>query len=88
MPERALEFASYQAMIACVIAGTGFAIVPMSVLAALQATEMVNRHALPKAVSKNRTHLVWRGQPSLALEGLISLLQSAQTALLTSPEAA
>lgn len=88
VPERALEFASYQAMIACVIAGTGFAIVPMSVLVALQATEKVNRHALPKAVSKNRTHLVWRGQPSLALEGLISLLQSAEQPLLTSPKAA
>ena len=28
MPERVLEFASYQAMIACVAAGTGFAVVP------------------------------------------------------------
>ena len=28
MPERVLEFASYQAMIACVAAGTGYAIVP------------------------------------------------------------
>lgn len=78
MPERALEFASYQGMIACVAAGTGFAIVPMSVLVALQATDKVNRHALPKAVSKNRTHLVWRGQPSLALQGLIKLLQAAE----------
>lgn len=81
MPERALEFASYQGMIACVAAGTGFAIVPMSVLEALQATEKVNRHALPKAVSKNLTHLVWRGQPSLALEGLTSLLQSVELPL-------
>lgn len=81
MPERALEFASYQGMIACVAAGTGFAIVPMSVLVALQATEKVNRHALPKAVSTNLTHLVWRGQPSLALDGLTSLLQSAELSL-------
>ena len=28
MPARSLEFASYQAMIACVAAGTGFAVVP------------------------------------------------------------
>lgn len=88
MPERALEFASYQGMIACVAAGTGFAIVPMSVLVALQATEKVNRHVLPKAVSRNRTHLVWRGQPSLALEALISLLQSAEQPLLAVPEPA
>lgn len=76
MPERALEFASYQGMIACVAAGTGFAIVPKSVLVALQATEKVNQHTLPERFATNRTHLVWRGQPSLALEGLIKLLQA------------
>lgn len=76
MPERALEIASYQGMIACVAAGTGFAIVPKSVLIALQATEEVNQHPLPEWVSTNRTHLVWRGQPSLALEGLINLLKA------------
>ena len=80
MPERVLEFASYQGMIACVAAGTGFAIVPMSVLVALQATEKVNRHALPKTVSRNQTHLVWRGQTSLALDGLIGQLQAAEPA--------
>jgi DNA-binding transcriptional LysR family regulator len=81
IPQRVLEFASYQGMIACVAAGTGFAIVPKSVLVALHATEKVNQHALPKRVSTNCTHLVWRGQASLALEGLIKLLQTtAQTA--------
>ena len=76
MPERALEFASYQGMIACVAAGTGFAIVPKSVLLTLQATEKVNQYPLPKRVSTNRTHLVWRGQPSLALESLLNLLRT------------
>jgi len=76
MPERALEFASYQGMIACVAAGTGFAIVPKSLLVALGATEKVSQHLLPDRVAKNRTHLVWRGQPSLALEGLINLLRA------------
>lgn len=75
MPERVLEFASYQGMIACVAAGTGFAIVPKSVLVALQATDKVTQHALPERFSRNRTHLVWRGEPSLALAGLIELLQ-------------
>jgi DNA-binding transcriptional LysR family regulator len=78
-PERALEFASYQGMIACVAAGTGFAIVPKSVLVALQATEKVSQHPLPERVSTNRTHLIWRGQPSLALVGLINLLQAQDT---------
>lgn len=79
LPARALEFASYQGMIACVAAGTGFAIMPKSVLVALQATEKVNQHSLPDRFSTNRTHLVWRGQPSLALEGLINLLQAQGT---------
>lgn len=79
MPERALEFASYQGMIACVAAGTGFAIVPKSVLVTLQAKEKVTQHPLPERVSTNRTHFVWRGQPSLALERLINLLQAQDT---------
>lgn len=78
MPDRALEFGSYQGMIACVAAGTGFAIAPKSVLIALNATDKVNQHALPPRVSTNRTHLVWRGEPSLALKGLIRQLQSAE----------
>lgn len=75
MPGRTLEFASYQGMIACVAAGTGFAIVPQSVLQTLQATQKVNQHPLPERVARNQTHLVWRGEPSLALVRLAGLLQ-------------
>lgn len=75
MPERALEFASYQAMIACVAAGTGFAIVPQSVLAALRVTDEIRQHDLPEWYSRNHTHLIWRGQPSLALQSLMSVLR-------------
>ena len=71
---RVLEFGSYQGMIACVAAGTGFAIVPQAVLGALQAADKVARHRLPEAIAVNRTHLVWRGEASLALEGLIEML--------------
>jgi DNA-binding transcriptional LysR family regulator len=71
---RVLEFGSYQGMIACVAAGTGFAIVPKSVLGALEAAGKVSQHRLPERIAANRTHLVWRGQPSLALAGLIALL--------------
>jgi len=74
MPERILEFASYQAMIACVAAGTGFAVVPKSVLGALRATGSVRQHALPKRFSHNRTYIVWSGDPSPSLNGLLTLL--------------
>jgi DNA-binding transcriptional LysR family regulator len=75
VPARSLEFSSYQAMIACVAAGTGFAIVPLSVLKALRATADVRQHALPERVRRNRTHLVWRGTPSVALARLIEMMK-------------
>ncbi|WP_041674935.1 LysR family transcriptional regulator [Ramlibacter tataouinensis] len=74
MPARTLEFASYQAMIACVAAGTGFAIVPRSLLLALRAASDVRQHELPARVRRNRTHLVWHGDPSTALQRLQDLL--------------
>ena len=74
MPARILEFASYQAMIACVAAGTGFAVVPKSVLEALRATKSVRQHPLPKRFSHNRTSIVWNGDPSPSLQGLMALL--------------
>jgi DNA-binding transcriptional LysR family regulator len=73
--DRVLEFGSYQGMIACVAAGTGFAVVPKSVLDAVQATDKVRQHKLPARIAANCTHLVWRGEASLALEGLISMLR-------------
>ncbi len=77
MPERILEFASYQTMIACVAAGTGFAVVPRSVLEALRATRSVRQHPLPKRFSHNRTFIVWHGEPSPSLRCLLSLLATA-----------
>jgi len=74
MPARTLEFGSYQAMIACVAAGTGFAIVPRSLLAALRATDDVRQHELPARIRQNHTHLVWNGVPSTALQRLSDLL--------------
>jgi DNA-binding transcriptional LysR family regulator len=74
-PARTLEFASYQAMIACVAAGTGFAIVPRSLLLALKATQDVRQHELPARVRKNRTHLVWSGGASTNLQRLLEVLE-------------
>jgi DNA-binding transcriptional LysR family regulator len=77
MPARTLEFQSYQAMIACVAAGTGFALVPRSLLAALRATHEVQQHELPARIRRNHTHLVWNAAPSSALQGLQRLLGDA-----------
>jgi DNA-binding transcriptional LysR family regulator len=74
MPARTLEFASYQAMIACVAAGTGFAIVPRSLLATVKSAQDVRQHGLPLRIRKNRTHLVWNGTPSTSLLRLQEML--------------
>lgn len=74
MPARTLEFGSYQAMIACVAAGTGFALVPRSLLFALRAANDVRQHELPARVRRNHTHLIWNGVPSTALARLTSLV--------------
>ncbi|MBI2768310.1 MAG: LysR family transcriptional regulator [Burkholderiales bacterium] len=74
MPARTLEFGSYQAMIACVAAGTGFAMVPRSLLLSLRAAHEVKQHELPLKVRRNHTHLVWNGTPSTALLRLTSLV--------------
>jgi DNA-binding transcriptional LysR family regulator len=75
MPARTLEFASYQAMIACVAAGTGYALVPRSLLASLRAGNEVKQHELPARIRRNHTHLVWHGAPSSALQKLQDLLK-------------
>ena len=74
LPARTLELASYQAMIACVAAGTGFAVVPRSLLLALKAAREVRQHELPARVRRNHTHLVWKGEPSAALARLQEML--------------
>lgn len=76
VPERVMEFASYQAIIACVAAGASFAVMPKSVLAVLQASQDVNQHALPRPISRSRTHLVWRDRPSKAVTGLLGILEA------------
>lgn len=74
-----LEFSSYPAIVACVAAGTGVAIVPKSVLAGLRAAQMVRAHELPAHMASNRTHLIWHeGKESLALKSMRQLLISAE----------
>jgi DNA-binding transcriptional LysR family regulator len=56
---RVLELASYHAIVACVASGTGVAVMPESVLDALDATH-VQRHPLPRAHARVVTPLIWR----------------------------
>ena len=73
-PARLLDLGSYHAIVACVAAGTGVAIVPAQVLDHAIAGAAVQRHPLPARLRVNRTHLVWSGDASPALHALIDML--------------
>ncbi|GEP12140.1 LysR family transcriptional regulator [Methylobacterium gnaphalii] len=77
LPERVLEMSSYYAIVACVAAGTGAAIVPAEVLDHAVLSTAVERHPLPPRFRVNRTHLVWSDCASAPLQALMALLPSA-----------
>lgn len=71
VPDRVLELASYHAIVACVAAGSGVAIMPRSVLHAVHATGQVKVLPLPPVFATSRTHLIWRSDyHSVALHAL------------------
>ena len=71
VPERVMEFGSYHAIVLCVAAGAGVAIVPRSVLHVSLGERHVRVYPLPAAVGKAQTCLVRRpGHQSIALDTL------------------
>jgi DNA-binding transcriptional LysR family regulator len=71
---RVLDLSSYHAIIACVTAGTGIALMPESVLDAMPQAS-VRRHPIPKAQAQLTTPLVWRrGEISSSVLALRTLL--------------
>jgi DNA-binding transcriptional LysR family regulator len=77
-PFRVLELASYHAIVACVTAGTGVALMPESVLDIMPDAD-VRRHAIPRAHGAITTPLVWRrGELSPSVLALRSLLASSR----------
>jgi DNA-binding transcriptional LysR family regulator len=71
---RVLDLGSYHAIVACVAAGTGVAIVPAEMLDQAVLSSEVERHPLPARLRVNRTHLVWSGEASAPLQALLELL--------------
>ena len=79
LPDRVLEFQSYHAIVACVAAGSGIAVVPRSVMAMTRAGREIALTPLPAHIAKARTQLVWRPEHhSVALEALKKLLAAAE----------
>ena len=68
---RVMEFGSYHAIVACVAAGAGVAVVPRSVLKVVNAQAEVDVAPLPARAGRARTMLAWRaGHQSIALDAL------------------
>jgi DNA-binding transcriptional LysR family regulator len=71
VPSQVMEFGSYHAIIACVCAGAGVAVVPRSVLKLAGAEKQLTVTALPVRAARARTMLAWRaGHQSIALQAL------------------
>jgi len=71
VPEKALELASYHAIVACVASGTGIAVVPRSVLRTIRGSHGVAVHPLAGRNAASTTSLVWRkGELSLPVKAL------------------
>jgi DNA-binding transcriptional LysR family regulator len=69
--ERVMEYGSYHAIVACVAAGAGVAVVPKSVLRVTGMQAQIAVHSLPAKVAHAKTMLVWRrGHESAPLEAL------------------
>lgn len=74
LPDRVMEFQSYHAIVACVAAGSGLAVVPRAVLELTRADRNVAMTALPARIAKTRTQLVWRREHhSAALDAMKNL---------------
>ena len=76
MPERTIELRSYHAMLGCIVAGMGAALVPKSVLSTFPESKRLSIHALPPGKDKARTVLIWRkGAVSPKIEALAEILR-------------
>ncbi len=77
MPERTIELASYHAMLGCVVAGMGIALIPKSVLTTFPERKRLSVHVLARAENCAQTVLIWRkGAGSANVRALEEILRS------------
>lgn len=77
VPERTIELRSYHAMLGCVLAGMGIALMPRSVLSTFPESDRLRVHALPTGNNRYRTLLIWRkGIASANVAALAEILSA------------
>jgi DNA-binding transcriptional LysR family regulator len=75
MPERTVELGSYHAMLGCVAAGMGVALLPRSVLSTFPESRRLRVHRLPPGENRAVTYLIWRkGADSPKVQALRMIL--------------
>ena len=75
LPERVIELGSYHAMLGCIAAGMGAALLPKSVLMTFPESRRLSLHALPPGEDRARTMLIWRkGAGSPNVQALATIL--------------
>jgi len=76
MPERIIELRSHHAMLGCVVAGMGAALLPKSVISAFPESKRLRIHSLPRKESLLRTMLVWqKGVRSSKIDAFAAILR-------------
>jgi DNA-binding transcriptional LysR family regulator len=76
MPERTIELGSYHAMLGCVAAGMGIALLPKSVLSGFSQVNLLRTYRLPGAPNRAQTVLIWRkGTDSANVKALEEILR-------------
>ena len=78
-PRQIIELGSYHAMIGCVLAGMGAALLPKSVLETFPEAERLRCHPLPRGKRRLKTLCIWRrGVAAPNVEAFTRLLQDSQ----------
>jgi DNA-binding transcriptional LysR family regulator len=81
MPERTIELGSYHAMLGCVVAGMGVALLPESVLSTFPEGRRLTVHRLPAGENRAETVLIWRkGAASPNVQALHKVLLDSRPA--------
>ena len=80
VPRQVIELGSYHAMIGCVLAGMGAALLPKSVLDTFPENDRLRCHALPRGMNRLRTLYLWRRKaPSPNVTALAGILRERST---------
>lgn len=79
VPERTIEMGSYHAMLGCVLAGMGAALVPQSIIDTFPPASRLRITDLPEGSNSLRTMLAWsKGRTSPNIEALMNVILDQQ----------